>query len=291
MMNEKTPQPTHAELMKASSPAPYPENEAERADAVRRRALPIAIGGLICAVGGLVLLLMKTIDESHPPAVLAVNLSFCAMLMGVGILFYAKGTRGTGIAAVVCGLAIVIGFAGPLVYAKQTLDYRKRSEDRELGNVAAIATAAQQYARAHGGDYPADLGVMLEDKLISPELLHSPYEATAVAERTQMGGEDKTRADFLKYVDAHSDYQYFGGDLKWKDSPAEFANIVVASGKDPIMRTHIAVAFADGRSDFVDLEQAENVVKAANAARATLGFPAMRPPASVEKAMAVEDGK
>jgi hypothetical protein len=289
-----------------SSPAPYPENEAERVDAVRRRALPIAICGLICGVAGVSLLLAKTIDEAHPPAVLAVNLSFCAMMMGVGILFYARGTKGTRLAAVICALAIAVGFVGPLVYAKQTLDYRKRSEDRELGNVAAIANAARKYAVAHDGTYPADMGVLLEENLITPDTLHSPYAGTAFAERTHMGPEDKTRDDFLKYLDAHSDYQYFGGDLKgetilknrseWNENLATtstqeedaFTKIVVASGKEPIMRIHIAVAFADGRSDFVDLEQAENVVKAANAARQLLGFAAMRPPTSVAKAEKVD---
>ncbi len=77
-----------------ASPAPYPEAGREQQDAVRRRALPIAIAGVICGLGGLGLLLMKRIDEAHPPAVLAVNLSFCAMMMGVGILFYARRDEG-----------------------------------------------------------------------------------------------------------------------------------------------------------------------------------------------------
>ncbi len=58
------------------SPAPYPAAGVEQRDAIRRRALPIALAGVICGAGGLALLLMKTIDEAHPPAVLAVNLSF-----------------------------------------------------------------------------------------------------------------------------------------------------------------------------------------------------------------------
>jgi hypothetical protein len=120
-----------------------------------------------------------------------------------------------------------------------------------------------------------------------------------------MSPEDKSRDDFLKYIDAHSDYQYFGGDLHFTGSLAShppqwiegattpaatkdqdhFSQIIIASGRDPIMRIHIAVAFADGRSDFVDLEQAENTVKQSNAARAALGFADMRPPESVGKAI------
>jgi hypothetical protein len=267
-----------------ASPAPYPENEAERADAVRRRALPVAVCGVICAVAGIVLLLMKTIDDAHPPSILGVNLSFCAIMMGVGILFYARGTTGTKAAARTCVLAMVVGLAGTLVFTKQSFDYRMQAEGQELGNVAAIANAARGYATAHGGTYPADLGVMLEEKLITPETLHSPNAGTALAERTTMGPEDKTRGDFLKYVEAHSDYQYFGGNLKLKDGAEEFSKIVVASGYEPIKRTNLVVGFADGRADFVDLEEAENVVKAANAARAKLGFAAMLPPESVTKA-------
>ena len=82
--NRLPPTPPPARATRCNSP-PRP------ADRHRRRP---------CGTGGLVLLLMKAIDESHPPAVLAVNLSFCAMMMGVGILFYVRGTIGTGAAAV-----------------------------------------------------------------------------------------------------------------------------------------------------------------------------------------------
>ncbi len=190
-------------------------------------------------------------------------------------------------------MAIAIGFAGPLVYAMQTLEYRKSAEDRELGNVAAIANAAREYAVKHGGMYPADIGVLLEERRITPMTLHSPYAGTPVAERVAMGEGDKSRGDFLKYVDGHSDYQYFGGDLRLnagsEKTAADFAKIVIASGKEPIMRIHIAVGFADGRSDFVTLEDAEKVVKGANEGRARLGFAEMRPPESVEKAEHAEN--
>ncbi len=156
--------------------------------------------------------------------------------------------------------------------------------------MAAIANAAREYAVKHGGTYPLDLGVLLEEKWIAPKDLHSPYAGTPIAERTAMGPQDHSRGDFLKYVDEHSDYQYFGGDLsgakilsamsEWKQGPQiastqdedAFQKIIVASGKDPIMRVHIAVGFADGRADFVDLEEAEKVVATANDGRARLGF-------------------
>jgi hypothetical protein len=282
----------NASVTDLASPAPYPERGAEQQAAVRRKALPIAVCGLICGLAGIAILLAKRVDEAHPPAILAVNLSFCAMMMGVGILFYARGTSGTRVAAIICVLAIVTGFAGPLVFAGQTLTYRKAAEGHELGNVAAIANAAREYAVAHDGVYPADLAMMLKDGMIAPAILHSPYAATPLADVAELG-KLTVADDVAKYVEAHSDYQYFGGDLRLKKEMDQdtFGKIVVATAREPIMRINIAVGFADGSSEFTSLDEAEEVVKGANAARTKLGFGAMEPPGSVSKAEQVDNMK
>ncbi len=194
---------------------PYPQQRTpEQHDAVRRRAFPIAVSGAICGVAGLVLLLSRTVGVNHPPNILAVNLSFCALLMGVGILLYAKGTTGTGPAAAAAAIAIFTGLVGPALFAKQSFTWRQESENRELANVAAIATAANRFATEHAGAYPTDLAVLLEQKYITPQTLLSPFAGTAILTEDVAALRAKSKeSDVPAAIDAHSDYTYVGGDL------------------------------------------------------------------------------
>ena len=118
-------------------------------------------------------------------------------------------------AAVASLLAILTGLVGPALYARQAVVWRKATDDREIGNVRAIAAAARTYANEHGGAYPPDLATMLEQKFITPQTLLPPYNATApltddvAALRAKFSPEQ-----VYGTVDAHSDYQYLAGDVK-----------------------------------------------------------------------------
>ena len=281
---------------------PYPqERTPEQHAAVRRRALPLGFCALVCGILALVLLLLKPIDVNHPPNVLAVNLSFCALLMGAGIIFYARGTSGTGAARAIALAGLLAGLAGPAIFAKQTVDWRKGTEGRELENVSSITRAANAYAVEHNGQYPPNLLVLLEGKYLTPESLISPFAATAVL--TDDVKELRTKfkeSEVLSTIDAHSDYTYSGGDLVLPSvatsAPATAAaaatrpatlppEIIVAYAKFPVMRVNIAVAYVDGNANFVSLEEAEAAVKACNDARVKLGLPALARPESVERAL------
>jgi hypothetical protein len=272
---------------------PYPQQRTpEQHAAVRRRSLPIAAAGLILGVVGIVLLAMKAVGTGHPPNILAVNLSFCALMMGVGILFYARGTPGTGPAAVASLLAILTGLVGPALYARQAVVWRKATDDREIGNVRAIAAAARTYANEHGGAYPPDLATMLEQKFITPQTLLSPYNATApltddvAALRAKFSPEQ-----VYGTVDAHSDYQYLAGDVKVPAGGDVPKAIIVACGKDAIMRVNVSVAFADATASYITMENKEKLLEASNSARATLGLPPMTTPAVVQRILRNEGEK
>ncbi|HUO10061.1 MAG TPA: hypothetical protein VM008_17275 [Phycisphaerae bacterium] len=268
-----------------ASPAPYPITSQEQQDTVRRRALPIAISGAIVGIGALVLMAVSPVHLNRPPNIYAVNLSFCAMMMGIGILFYARHTPGTRAAALFCILAILTGFIGPLVYTRQTLDFKQITETGELANVSAIATAARQYAQAHDGNYPPDLATLLTDKRLSPEDLHSPYEAGTFNWPNPLPPHD----DLEKLIADHSDFQYFGTGLKTVDAQGEqaksdFAHIVIAAKRYPIARKEISIAFGDNHADFVGGEDWETIWTRSNDARRSLNFPEVRPPSTSEPA-------
>src|SRR4051794_8268006 len=130
----------------SESPAGVPERTEEMHAAVRRRSLPVAICGIICALVGLSLTLFTPITPFTPPNFIGMNLQFCAMLIGAGIFFYAKPTPGTH-AAVACSIAaVLLGMGGTVFYTLQTVKLRAIKEERELDNVASIAVTAKQYA-------------------------------------------------------------------------------------------------------------------------------------------------
>jgi hypothetical protein len=297
--------PNFLECFMADPEASPPQRTPEQHEAVRRRTLPVAICGIIVALVGLTLLMSRTVDEVHPPSLLGVYLSFCAMMMGIGILFYARGTPGTRAATVACMLAIGLGLAGTFVFARQSVVSRTASEQRELANVSAIANAAAAYAKAHGGAYPLDIAVLLEQKLIAPEVLHSPYER--LDRMTVNGIEDAlakqwpSRADMLKEIQERSDYEYWGGDLRLPSATAPatnaalgantrdlFAQIIVACRHYPIERSELSLAMSDGTAQFVTLPDFERLFAASNQAREALGIAPMRPPQAVDKALKLE---
>jgi hypothetical protein len=183
---------------------------------------------------------------------------------------------------------MLTGFAGPLIFTKQTLDFKRVTEAGELANVTAIATAARQYAESHDGNYAPDLATLLESNLITPATLHSPYEAGTFAWPATLPAHDALN----KLVDEHADFQYFGAGLKIVDAQgaggeqakSEFTHIVIAAKRYPIARKEISIAFGDNHADFVDGDDWELLWTRSNDARRSLGFPEVRPPSTSEPA-------
>ena len=263
------------------------ERTEEQHAAVRRRALPVAACGVICALGGIGLTQFIPVTAFSPPNFFGMNLSFCAMLMGVGIFFYAKPTPGTGAAQAISAAALVLGMAGTVLYAYRAINQRVIKEKLELVNVTAIAQAAGAHAKEHGGAYPADLLVLLEENRIKPSHLQSPWATNSPlfndfeATKRLAGTRDK----LLDTVEGAADYLYVGGDLR--DVPADAAkDIFVSVSNTTIMRVSLAIAFADGSARFIRAREVPEVMKACNDARAKIGLPPVKPPDVMRK---VED--
>jgi hypothetical protein len=145
-------------------------------------------------------------------------------------------------------------------FTAQAVHSRQARENLELANIRAIATAANQYAAAHQGAYPPDLSVLLENRLITAQTLQSPY-----------GQHD-------------ADYLYLADDLKDVSKDVAPA-LLVAVSKNTVLRVNLAVAFADGTSRFVTLEEISPVITACNAARAKLNLPPLKTPPVIQSAL------
>ncbi len=285
------------------------ERTPEQHAAVRRRSGPIALGGVICGVGALALLLNRSVDHASPPNIFAINLSFCAMLIGVGILFYVKGTPGARITIALSLLSLLVGLVGPMVFARQSLTWRLAIENRELANVVSIVNASRSYAQSHDGQFPRDLHTLLDAKLLTPDDLHSPFgngEEITMRQRVKNG--KMTPQQFDEWYARHSDYDYYGSDYTLQAitaatrptttatataasapaATADLSKVIIAASTDVIMSTKLSAGFLDGHGEFIGLEAAEVALKATNDARAAMGLSALRPPSSVEHAREME---
>jgi len=269
-----------------TSPSRRPARTLEQQDSIRRKSLPIAIGGSLCAILGLTLGAMNQVTAYHPPSFLAMNLSFSAMLIGVGILLYARGTPRTGWAAVFALAAVLIGLSGTGVYARKAVKFRELCENRELDNLTDIAGAARKYASQHGGVYPADLLVMLDEKLITPENLQSPYGMKDLLFNhfEEARAQAKSRTDLLKAVETQADYIYLGDGLKSVPEALEGKILVVASA-NVVLHEGVSVSFANGSSEFSNLDEIGGIRTENDKARQAMGLGPMQLPSSIQKAL------
>ncbi len=292
-------------------PASGHERSPEQLAQIQRLGPPIAISSLVMGIAGLIILLRGTSDIHHPPSIWGVNLSFCAMLMGIGIILWAKGSGVIRWALWMSTAAVLLGAVGPFLFFKSGVDVRAQMEQKELANVAAIAKAALTYAVQHNDQLPPTLEVLRDQRLLTTDDLHSPYGSDDVVDKLKLVAEGKlSQSDYEAWHAQESDYSYLAPDLRiippfapsaaataaaatmtFTSAPAgpeERALILVASAKNPVMRIRLAVAFADGSSRFITMDEAEAALKASNQARAKLGLPMMRPMDPLKRAEEAE---
>lgn len=257
----------------------------EQQAAVRRRALPVGIAAAVLAVAGVVILLQAQVSAFVPPNLLGVNMTSCAILMGAGILFYARGTPGTRLAAVLSVVGIVAGMGGMMVYTRQAVMSRQAREEMELRNVQAVAKGAAAYAAGHEGAYPTDMLVMLEGGQLAPAALQSPFgQRSPLFDQFEKVRAGTSRVELLKSVETAADYLYLGGDLK--GVPGELAGeVMVAASTNTVMRENYAVAFADGKARFITVEEVPGVMAACNQARGKMGLGVLKAPPVIQAAL------
>jgi hypothetical protein len=268
-----------------SSGDPMQMRTPEEHAAIRRRTLPVAAVGAVLGLVGALLPFSVVIDAYTPPNIFAVNLAFCAIMMGAGILLYAKGTSGTTIARGLSAAALILGIAGTLIFAKQSAELRGDKERTETAHVQAVAKAAAAYARKHDGVYPADLVVLLESGELEPQTLKSPFgQRNPIFDHFQDVQKGHSHEEVLKTVENATDYLYLGGDLKNVPKDLE-KDIIVAASQTVILRVSLAVSMVDGSTRFITLDDVPEVRKACNDARHKLGLPDMPDPPAVKEAL------
>jgi len=193
------------------------------------------------------------------------------------------------LAAAASFLAIALGMLGTLLYTRQAVQSRQARETLELGNVRAVAAAAETYAAQHEGAYPPDLLALLEDGQLPPQALQSPYgRRDPLFDDFPQAHAVTPRQALLTSVETASDYLYLAADLKTVPPPLA-GDILVAVSSNTVLRVSLAVAFADHHARFITLEEVPKVMTDCNAARAKMGLGPVRPPSILQAAL--DEGK
>jgi hypothetical protein len=291
---------------------PEPPRSPEQLEAIRRRSTILAACGGITAIIGLILLLSRTVNFETPPAIVGVYMSFCAIMMAVGILFYVKGTPRNRPAVIASIFGLLIGIAGTGVFVRQTILWHAAVEEREFQNVHTIAQEALKYARSHDGNYPPHLLDLLRTKQITLQTIRTPlgsdlrpiHMQLMTMQLNMLDNFDRiesqsdaalaiakfqTTALLTLEIDSRADYQYFGAGLKLpsltKSLPEE---IILVTSKNAIKGKQLSIGYVNGEAEFLFREAAETALRQSNDARQSEGFPPIRPPGVIHRAQKQE---
>ncbi|MEI8194831.1 MAG: hypothetical protein WCI73_02865 [Phycisphaerae bacterium] len=271
--------------------------------------------GILAAAALLLGLLSLLMFQSRtqirtPPSLLAVNISFCVILMGITALYRVRRMSRQTLTRLTAAAALLLGLAGPVIYSWQTLQFRQAMQNAETANVSAIVSFCHhyaEYAEGNHGSYPPDLatlvsnggGGVLIESLVSPYTGQTPDVFGSLPTPATTAPQSSadipsalpkvTFTEFAAKVRVHSDYEYVGADLRtdlFAKVPELKKNAIVVFSKEARMRAFIAVGFADGRVELLGPEQTIAALKANNESRAQAGLPPLSPPQSVTAATA-----
>jgi hypothetical protein len=272
----------------------------------------IAVAAVILAAAPLYLFFRNGIfggvDALHPPSLLAVNLSFCAVIMAVLAIFRGRGIANQRPVLIASLVAAVLGLAGPVIFFSQGMHWRRSIEFGELARAQHIAHAARLYAETHRNKFPPSLVPLVLAKEtdpwhLPPEDLISPFRPTPQLQDKDI---EALRKDWASSPDkaeellqSHSDYMYLGADLPdktdndvWLHNAGQIiivtgvqrdANDKVIGGFDPRIGVNITLGMASGDSKFVLAPDMGKALEASNEARKAYGLPPMDDFAVIKK--------
>lgn len=249
---------------------------------------PLAIAAAVFAAAAMGLFfsegLAGGVTAEKPPNLWAVNFSFCAMILAVLTIYRVRKLTGQAVVRTAAIIALLAGLAGPLVYFAQGMHWRNSIEGRELRNLARIAQASRDYARAHDGAFPGGLADLLGPHATPARLsagdLCSPFRGPPEL-RIPLNG---SNADVEREIAAHCDYVYLGTGVRgarrpdgsWELSP----KLIIAASKtakgaafDKRLHDQISVAFASGDAKYIPAAKFEAVLQASNEERRKLKLP------------------
>jgi len=219
-----------------------------------------AIAGLLFTLGGG--FHWREITLTSPPSPVAASLSFFAIPFGVVAFWSVKQIPGRGGTRVLGVAALLLGLAGPPIYAYQSFQIHIQLQTGEINKVQALTRAAMAFQQKQGR-FPKDLLELVQSAGLGPDAVKTAFGSLSTLKEIP--------AD-LKQLEDQSDFVYLAGNID-KAIPAQYqAAVIIVRDKHVLLESQsAAVGFADGNTRWVSLEEATKLYDADTDARAKMG--------------------
>ena len=231
------------------------------------------MAALVSFIAELAMLATHKATLHKPPPISELILSLMTLFLGAGAVIYRiRDRQNIILGRWLGGICMTLGM---IVFAVQSVSIHKAQETIEFQHMRDIAKACVSYARAHDGNYPAHLAVLVRDGRIKLADLSDPTNGL-VALKLPPGWKKLGAKELDMVIRRNSDFRYAGRGLTLSADGRVTPNIkkIILLFKNSQEQINAGpIAFADGRVRYFDGLQMIKVLRRCNIARKEIGLP------------------
>jgi hypothetical protein len=234
----------------------------------------MSVAALISFIAELAMLATHKATLHKPPPISELILSLLTLFLGAGAVIYRiRDRQNIILGRWLGGICMTLGL---IVFAVQSVSIHKAQESIQFQHMRDIAKACIAYARAHDGNYPAHLLVLIRDGRIKPADLSDPTNGLVAIKLPPQWNKLSTKEQEFFIHHEGSDFRYAGQGLTLAAGGRITPNIrkiilLFRNSQEPINSGPIA--FADGKVRYFSGLQMIKVLHRCNIARKEIGLP------------------
>ncbi len=233
----------------------------------------MSVAALVCFIAELALLATHKATLHHPPPISELVLSLLTLFLGAGGLIYRIRERQNIILGRwLGGICMTLGM---MVFAIQSVNVHKDQETLEFKRMGDIARASINYARAHDGNFPAHLAVLVRDGRIKITDLSDPTNGL-VPLQLPPTWKNLSARELDMVIRRNSDFRYAGRGLSLSADgriTPDLKKIILLFKNSQEEISAGPVAFADGKVHYFGGRAMIKVLARCNVARGEIGLP------------------
>ncbi len=233
----------------------------------------MSVAALISFIAELAMLATHKVTLHKPPPISELILSLLTLFLGAGAVIYRiRDRQNIILGRWLGGICMTLGM---LVFAVQSVSIHKAQETLQFRHMRDIARACLSYARAHDGNYPENLAVLVRDGRIRVADLSDPTNGLVPLTLPPQWRKIKT-GEFDLIIRRNSDFRYAGRGLTLAAGgrvTPDIKKIIVLFRNAQEQINAGPLAFADGSVKYFDGLQMIKALQRCNIARKDIGLP------------------